>query len=165
MANEAQNTDGDGGHNVDGLLRKNAELLAEVRGLKTRITELEGERDAARGEAQEAEQTTKRLLIEEPLQRLLADAFVVPWRVVRPLLDEHFVTALSDNGAQVTAKASETTMPLAEGSQAILREIGTIPDLAALVRPPSGGGATGSGDARRASAPAKPAVVSAFGLR
>jgi len=84
-------------HDVDGLLRKNAELLAEVKGLKAKVAEVEGERDAATGDAAMAREVARQVSIERPLEGVLGGAFVAPWRVVRPLLDEHFQFELADD--------------------------------------------------------------------
>jgi hypothetical protein len=128
-------------HDIDGLLRKNAELLGELKAAKARIAELESERDSARADAQVARDTMRRVQLEEPLEQALAGAFTVPWRIMRPLLGEHFTFELGDDGKpRVTAKATNEPVPLS----GMIAAMATIPDLAAALRPPRGGNALGN---------------------
>lgn len=152
-------------HDVDGLLRKNAELLGQVKTLKARIGELEAERDAAQVSAQTATETMRRVQLDDPVQQALDKAFVAPWRVMKPLLDEHFDFALGDDGKpEIKIKGNGEVVTL----DGIIAAMATIPDLAAALRPPSGGGARGSG-ARDILPPdghdTRRAVASQFGLR
>jgi hypothetical protein len=87
-------TESEAKHDIDGLLRKNAELLGELKAAKARIAELESERDAARADAQVARDTMRRVQLEEPLEQSLGQAFVAPWKIMRPLLGEHFTFEL-----------------------------------------------------------------------
>ena len=155
----------DNKHDIDGLLRKNGELLSEVKGLKAKLGEIEAERDTARSDADAAQAMTRSVSLERPLEAALGSAFVAPWRIVRPLLDEHFTFGLSDDGNAVV------TMGNGEGETVSLAEIGsslsTIPELAAMLRPPKGGGATGSAGGTSGHNPEKEPrkVASPFGLR
>ena len=151
-------------HDVDGLLRKNAELLAEVKTLKSKITALEGERDTAKAEADTAQATMRKTLLDDPLERELGEAFSLPWRHMRPLVEEHFSFALGDDGKPVAT-------PAAGGDPVVLAEVkgafAAIPDLAVALRPAKGGGATG-GAGRHVPEPEKASrekVASPFGLR
>lgn len=152
-------------HDIDGLLRKNAELLGELKTAKARITELEAERDGARAEAEEAAAAFRRVKLDEPLEAAIGQAFVLPWRMLRPVFDEHFDAALDDEGApQITARATGEAVPM----DALLREVQTIPDLAAALRPVSGPDVRGGGhrhlrDLDAPPAPKQPAPR--FGLR
>lgn len=83
---------------LSGLTAKRDELLGEVRKLKTRVTELEGERDDAAKRADEAEAEVKRVTIDEPVNSLLADLFTVPLKYVRDGLEEHFQFKPGDDG-------------------------------------------------------------------
>lgn len=151
-------------HDVDGLLRKNAELLGEVKGLKAKVAEIEAERDGARAEAQAAQDTMRRVQLDEPLEQAVGGAFVAPWRIMRPMIEEHFEVALGEDGKpQIKAKASGEAVALA----GLLQAMQTVPDLAAAMRPPSGGGARGShaGDLSERQPKAQPKVASSFGLR
>lgn len=151
-------------HDVDGLLRKNAELLAEVKGLKARIAALEGERDTAKAEADTAQATMRQTLLDDPLERELGGAFTLPWRHMRPLVEEHFSFALGDDGKPVAT-------PAAGGDPIALEDVrgafAAIPDLAVALRPAKGGGSTG-GAGRHVLEPVKASrekVASPFGLR
>jgi len=125
----------------EGLKRKNAELLAEVKKLKGRIADLEAERDNARAKADGAQATMRRVQLDEPVEAALGNAFVAPWRVMKPLVEEHFGFDLGEDGKPVvTAKQTGEAVAL----DAIHAEMAAIPDLAAAMRPPSGGGAPGS---------------------
>lgn len=151
------------GHDVDGLLRKNAELLGEVKELKAKLQEAEGAREAALQAASEARGAMRRVALERPLEGVLGRAFVAPWRVVRPLLDEHFAFDMgADDVAEIKAASGE-----AVALDDLLQHVQAIPDLAAMLKPPSGGGASGGG--RSIAVQDKPKsrekVASPFGLR
>ena len=151
-------------HDVDGLLRKNAELLSEVKAMKAKVTEVEGERDNALGEAVAAKEVARQVSIERPLEAALGSAFVAPWRVVRPLLDEHFDFALGDDG--IAAIADKTGGELAFDK--LLEQANAIPDLAVMLKPPSGGGAKASSAYHGSEKPVEKqgtGVASPFGLR
>lgn len=150
-------------HDIDGLLRKNAELLGEVKALKAKVAEIEAERDGARSEAQAAQETMRRVQLEEPLERAAAPAFAVPWRIVRPLIEEHFDIALGEDGApQITAKASGEAVPL----DGLVRAAQAVPDLAVALRPISGPDVRGGASRGRDPRPdPQPKVASPFGLR
>lgn len=151
-------------HDVDGLLRKNAELLGEVKEFKAKLQEAEGAREAALQAASEARGAMRRVALERPLEGALGRSFVAPWRVVRPLMDEHFTFDMSaDDVAQIKTLSGEAVV-----MDDLLKHVQAIPDLAAMLKPPSGGGASGSGGcmerAEKKSEP-KPKVASPFGIR
>lgn len=152
-------------HDVDGLLRKNAELLGQLKQLKARVTEIEAERDAAQSSAQAATDTMQRVQLLEPVEHALAGAFVAPWRVMKPLLDEHFDFALGDNGKpQIKMKATGDIVAV----DGMIAAMAPIPDLAAAMRPPSGGGARGTAGSladKEAPKTKAAAVAGPFGLR
>lgn len=151
-------------HDVDGLLRKNAELLGEVKALKAKVAEVEAERDGARAEAQEARATVRRVQLDEPLEQALGGAFVAPWRIMRPLVEEHFEVGLGDDGKpRIAVRATGEAVALGEMIAAMM----AVPDLAAALRPPSGGGARGNdrGDTGEPKPKAQQKVASSFGLR
>ncbi|MFV0645256.1 MAG: hypothetical protein ACK5NN_12290, partial [Sphingomonadaceae bacterium] len=91
------------------------------------------------------------------------------WRIMRPLLDEHFKFDLSDEGgALVTTSANEgeaegEAIPMAD----IFQRVNAIPDLSAMLKPPKGGGARGSYGAQQPQDEKKTTrpVASPFGLR
>lgn len=150
-------------HDVDGLLRKNAELLADIKKLKGRIAEIEGERDTAVQEAEAVRGTLHRVQLDEPIEAALADAFRLPWRIVRPLVEEHFSFELGEDGKPVvTAKETGDAVSLGE----IMGEMASIPDLASAMRPPTGGGTRGreGGDGMSSTAPAPKGKTVAPGL-
>ena len=151
-------------HDVDGLLRKNAELLGEVKALKAKVAEIEGERDGARAEAQEARETMRRVQLDEPLEQVLGGAFVAPWRIMRPLVEEHFDAVLGEDGRpQITAKASGEAVAMG----GMIAAMQAVPDLAAALRPPRGSGARGNNghDPHEPQAKPQAKVASPFGLR
>jgi len=127
-------------HDVDGLLRKNAELLAEVKGLKAKVEALEGDLDAAKQNADTASATMRQTLLDDPLERELSAAFSLPWRHMRALVEEHFTFALGDDGKPIAT-------PAAGGDPVALDDVreafSAIPDLAVALRPAKGGGAKG----------------------
>jgi hypothetical protein len=151
-------------HDVDALLRKNAELLGELKAAKARLAEVEAEREAARGEAQAARDTMRRVQLDEPLEQALGGAFVAPWRIMRPLVEEHFEVGLDGDGKpQVVAKANGEAVPIGSMFAAVM----AVPDLAAAMRPARGGGARGNDGPDPHGPQAKPQakVASPFGLR
>ncbi|MEI4262332.1 hypothetical protein [Roseovarius sp. D0-M9] len=90
---------------VQGLLAKRDELLREVKNLKGRVAELEGERDAANGRADNAEGEVQRVRLDEPVAAVLGDMFAVKLKYVLPDVQEHFSFNLGDDGqVQFTAK-------------------------------------------------------------
>lgn len=150
-------------HDVDGLLRKNAELLAEVKALKAKITEADSARETALQAASDAQATMRKVALERPLEAALGGAFVAPWRVVRPLVEEHFSFGMgADDVAEIKTQSGEA-VALAD----LMGHVQTIPDLAAMLRPASGGGASGGRSGTEAQDKAKPPekVASPFGLR
>jgi len=158
-------------HDVDALLRKNAELLGQVKILKSKLAEAQGAHEAALQVASDAQATMRKVTLEKPLEAALSPCFVAPWRVVRPLLDEFFV--VEDGGAD--GVQIQTRVDDGEGEElaldAMLRHIQTIPDLAAMLRPASGGGASGASGGRGGVVPKsdktepREKVASPFGLR
>lgn len=150
-------------HDVDGLLRKNAELLAEVKSLKANLAEIETERDAALADSEAANATVRQIAVETPIEDEFGQAFVAPWRVVRPLLDEHFDFAISDQGA-ISIKSKDGEELSLETMRA---ELSAIPDLAAMVKPARGGGAKSAsqGGVHNGEAVKQKKVASPFSLR
>lgn len=154
-------------HDVAGLLRKNSELLAEVRSLKQRLSEAEGALDAAQAETRAAQAAAQRVVVEEPLEAAMASRFLAPWRVVRSLLNEHFDIAATDDGLSIARRGVEGD-DAAVSLDALFDHVLEIPDLAMMLVPERGGGAKGvtyapqprdEGD----GAPRK--VANPFGLR
>lgn len=159
----AKMTDGAKEHDVDGLLRKNAELLGEVKELKAKLAEAEGARDAALQAASAAQATMRGVALERPLEGALGGAFIAPWRVVRPLLDEHFTFGMGEGQiAEIKTLSGE-----AVALEGIMGHIQAIPDLAVMLKPASGGGAVGSvrNYTIDGKAEPKPKVASPFGIR
>lgn len=146
-------------HNVEGLLRKNAELLDEIKTLKGRIVTLEDERDAAQSARDSANAEVQRVMLDEPLKDSVASMFSVPWRIMRPIIEEHFKFALGDDGNPVLSDLEGNPVSLGERSAEFapedLRQVMmAVPDIAATMRPPQGGGARGN-DGRVSIPPAK----------
>lgn len=153
-------------HDVDGLLRKNAELLAEVKEMKAKLQEAEGAKQAAQEAASEAQATMRTVALERPLEGVLGCAFVAPWRVVRPLLDEHFTIEMGEGQVAEIKTLTGEAVALDD----LMQHVQTIPDLAAMLKPPSGGGAIGAGGRSRMESTEKkpepkPKVASPFGIR
>jgi hypothetical protein len=159
MADEQQ-------HDVDALLRKNAELLGEVKALKAKVADLEGERDAAKDGEGQAKAAMQKILLDDPLEREIGKLFSLPWRHIRPLVEEHFTFTLADDGKPVaTPVAGGDALPIDK----LLSHFNAIPDLVVALNRPIGGGAKGS-DGTRLYDPPKPdeaprKVASQFGLR
>lgn len=86
---------------VQKLLAKRDELLGEVRTLKARVAELEGERDGAVARADTADAEVKRLCLDDPVADVLGEMFAVKLKYVLPDIEEDFAFALGDDG-QVT---------------------------------------------------------------
>jgi hypothetical protein len=153
-------------HDVDALVRKNAELLGEVKALKARVTELEGERDAANDGAAQANAAMQKMMLDDPLEREVGNLFSIPWRHIRPLVEEHFTFTLGDDNKPVaTPVAGGDALPI----DGLMSHFIAIPDLAVALIRPRGGGASGS-NGTRVYDPPKPdetprKVASQFGLR
>ncbi|HDR28854.1 hypothetical protein [Rhodovulum sp.] len=153
------------GHDVHGLLRKNAELLGELKAAKAKVAELEAERDAALAKAAEAEATMRQTLLDAPVERTLGEAFSLPWRHMRPAIEEHFTFALGEDGKPVaTPTDGGEPVPLDQ----VTRMCASIPDLAVALRPAQGGGARSSGEHVAdpdAGKPRPESLAGPFGLR
>ncbi|PVA11546.1 hypothetical protein DC366_00820 [Pelagivirga sediminicola] len=136
-------------HNVEGLLRKNAELLADIKTLKGRVATLEAERDAAQEARDTANAEVQRVKLDEPLENSVASMFSVPWRIMRPVIEEHFKFDLGEDGKPVFSDIEGNPVSLGERDAVFapddLRQaMMAVPDLAAAMRPPRGGGARGN---------------------
>lgn len=83
---------------LQGLIEKRDQLLAEVKKLKARVNELEGERDTANERANNAENELQRITIDNPVDDLLKDVFTVPADQARKLLDEQFKFERGEDG-------------------------------------------------------------------
>ncbi|TQM93555.1 hypothetical protein [Roseinatronobacter monicus] len=153
-------------YDVEGLLRKNAELLNEVKELKAKLADAQGAEAAALQAVSDAQATVRKVTLETPLEGALGGCFVAPWRVVRPLLDEHFTFDMGADGVSEIKTLSGEVVAL----DGLMQHVQTIPDLAAMLRPPSGGGASGGNNAGRVvrseeKPEPKPKVASPFGIR
>ena len=101
-------SDDDKKDDVQGLIAKRDELLGEVKKLKARVADLEGERDAAQGRADTAEADLRRVRLDEPVEQIMGDLFVVKLRHAMPEVKDHFDFALGDDGAvRFTTKEGE----------------------------------------------------------
>lgn len=107
---------------VQKLLAKRDELLGEVRTLKARVAELEGERDGAVARAATAEAEVKRLCLDDPVAAVLGDLFAVKLKYVLPDIEEDYSFALGDDG-QVTFTAKDGA-PVKVGEAGKEREAG-----------------------------------------
>lgn len=151
-------------HDAEALIRKNAELLGEIKGLKAKIATLEQERDAALQSAETSGATMRKVLLDDPLERTLGQVFSLPWRHMRPLLEEHFEFALGDDGKPTgKAKSGGEAMTLDE----VRAAFAAIPDLAVIMRPAQGGGAKGMDRPveHRSEKLTEAKVAPSFGLR
>ncbi|QKK02739.1 MAG: hypothetical protein HND55_08820 [Pseudomonadota bacterium] len=83
---------------LQGLVEKRDQLLAEVKKLKARVTELEGERDTANERADRAEAEVQRITVDNPVDDLLKDVFTVPTDQARKLLDGQFKFERGEDG-------------------------------------------------------------------
>lgn len=161
---------------VSGLTAKRDELLAENKRLKARLAELEGERDAERARAEKAEGEFRRVTVDEPVEAMLADLFVVPLRHVMGEVREHFSFIRDEAGAlQIRAKDGQP-VTLEDGTEVAfepepirkaLLEVGTLGEVVRGTLA-TGGGAPG-GSAGQPAGTAKlrrPELVAPrFGLR
>jgi hypothetical protein len=159
-------------HNVEGLLRKNAELLAEIKTLKGRVASLEGERDASNTARDDAQAEVRRVTLDEPLENTVASMFSVPWRVMRSVVEEHFKFSLDEGGKPVLSDVDGNPVSLGDRNATftpddLRRVMMAVPDLAATMRPPQGGGAQGgtqNGGGKTIATPPKK-VATQLGLR
>lgn len=158
---------------LSGLTAKRDELLGEVRKLKSRVVELEGERDVAVKRAEEAEADVKRVTIDEPVNSLLADLFTVPLKYVREGLGEHFQFKPGDDGKMQFLTADGEPVKIddrpAEFTQddvyKVVRGLGQFDEVLRGTLS-SGGGAPGGGKAAiNQEAPRAPRVAPRLGLR
>lgn len=95
-------------HDVQGLIAKRDELLGEVKRLKARVAELEGERDAAQLRADGAEADLKRVRLDDPVESVLGDLFTIKLRHALPEVKDHFDFLLGDDGGvRFTTKEGE----------------------------------------------------------
>lgn len=158
-----------------GLTAKRDELLAEVKALKARLREVEAERDAERERADRAEGEFQRVTIDDPVEAILADLFVVPLRHVMGEVREHFSFVRDEAGALQIRDKEGQPVKLADGREVTfepepirraLLEVGTLDEVVRGTLA-AGGGATGgavgqpnpTGPIRRAP------VAQRFGLR
>ncbi|NKX43598.1 hypothetical protein [Roseicyclus persicicus] len=101
-----------------GLVAKNKELLAEVKGLKARVKELEEELGKAAGRAEVAEAEVRRITLDEPVEAVLGDLFAVKLKYVMPDLREHFDFRLEDGAVRfVTAEGEPVKIEEAGGKR------------------------------------------------
>lgn len=97
--------------NENALIAKRDELLAEVRKLKARLAEVEGERDTALERAAKAEGDFQRVTVDEPVEAVLSQVFAVPLRYVMPDLKEHYSFGRDQEGQlQFRTKDGEPVM-------------------------------------------------------
>jgi len=155
--------------NVDGLVRKNRELLGEVKTLRAKLVEMTAARDALSA-------SYGKVTLDQPLQEMLAKVSPFPPRFTRPMIEEHFSFVLGDDGqVQVRDKTGQPVQ--VEGREALFTEgdmraaLAAIPEMHKIVygNQSSGGGAPGGAGRDYQSAPKKPEpkpkVASPFGLR
>lgn len=158
-----------------GLTAKRDELLAEVKILKARLKEVEAERDAERERADKAEGEFRRVTIDDPVEAVLADLFVVPLRHVMGEVREHFDFVRDDAGAlQMRTKAGEP-VKLSDGAEVTfepeairkaLLEVGTLDEVVRGTLAIGGGAPGGKGGQPAATGPVRRApVAQRFGLR
>ena len=97
--------------NEGGLIAKRDELLAEVRKLKARLAEVEGERDAEKVRADAAESNLQRVTVDEPVEAVLSKVFAVSLHRVMPDLKEHYRFDRGEDGQlQFRTKEGEPVM-------------------------------------------------------
>lgn len=84
--------------NQSGLIAKRDELLAEVKKLKARLAEVEGERDSAMQRADKAEAEFQRVTLDEPVKAVLGDVFAVSLGYVMPTVNERYSFVRNEDG-------------------------------------------------------------------
>lgn len=164
---------------VQKLLAKRDELLGEVKKLKGRVADLEGERDAAQERADTAEADLRRVRLDDPVEHMLGDLFTIKLRHALPEVKDHFDFALGDDGAvKFTTKDGEP-VKITEGGKereagfnakdigAALSEHGGFdeilraPGVGGSGKPPSSSSVrSGGGEGKKSDSVAQP-----FGLR
>ena len=164
---------------VQKLLAKRDELLAEVKALKAQKAELETQAATERERAEAAEAEVKRVRLDEPVQEVLGDLFTVKLKYVLPDIEEAFAFQIGEAGVEFRTKDGEP-VKITEGGKE--REAAFTPqDVRAALEAHGGfdevlraGGVGGAGKPPAfgsGAAPAEPerktdqAVAPAFGLR
>jgi|GEM_PF-4646573 len=172
-------SDDDKKDDVQALIAKRDELLGEVKKLKARLADLEGERDTAVARADTAEADLRRVRLDDPVEQIMGDLFTIKLRHALPEVKDHFDFALDDDGAvKFTTKDGEP-VKITEGGKE--REAGfTAEDIRAaltehggfdeILRAPGVGGsgkppASTSGAVASDRAEKGGKVAPAFGLR
>ena len=89
-----ETTDQAEAQNTDGLVRKNRELLGEVKTLRAKLSEVTAERDALAA-------SYGKVTLDQPLSEMLAKVSPFPPRFTRPMVEEHFSFVLGDDSQQV----------------------------------------------------------------
>lgn len=85
----------------DALIAKRDELLAEVKELKAKLKKATSERDEAVSRAEQAEQGVHTLRVDNPVDDLLKDVFVVPPERARKLIEGEYNFKLTDEGIKL----------------------------------------------------------------
>lgn len=159
------------------LTAKRDELLSEVKAEKAKRRALEQERDEWKAKADAAQAKLRAELIDKPVDEMLADMFLVPFRHVKPEISDHFDFVLDDAGKmQVMRKDGEPAMiggRPAEFTRAdmntLLSEMGTLDEVLRMTLAQGAGGVYKPGSVPNESdkrKPSKPAPVAGkFGLR
>src|SRR6056297_1082184 len=92
-------SDDDKKDDVQGLIAKRDELLGEVKKLKAKVADLEGERDAEKTRADTAEADLRRVRLDDPVEQIMGDLFTIKLRHALPEVKDHFDFVLGDDGA------------------------------------------------------------------
>ena len=160
---------------LQGLIEKRDQLLAEVKQLKTRLKEVEAERDQLAEAKAGAESDLRRITVDNVVDDLLKDVLLVPTDQARALLAGKFkfergedgnIQFLTEAGEPVTYKEGDEEKTAGFDARQIVEALEQAGYSKSILLGSRASGAGGVGSNIRHSTPTRQAAVQKrYGLR